>query len=72
MSERVRIAQPLVVGSRRIYPVVAEAVTGYGCGMAGTVLPLALIIEEDGRYTCALLGTDTLVSLLEKLGAAYL
>lgn len=72
MSDGVRFAAPLVVGSRTIYPVVAEAIAGYGSGMAGTVIPLALIIEEDGRYTCALLGTDTLVSLLEKLGAAYL
>jgi hypothetical protein len=72
MTTAVRLQEPLVLGGRRVFPVVAEACTGIGQGVVASVVPLALIIEEEGEYTVALLGIDSVAALLEKLGAAYL
>jgi hypothetical protein len=72
MTTAVRLQEPLVLGERRVYPVVAEAWTGFDQGGIASLVPLALIIEEGGEYTVALLGIDSVAALAERLGAAYL
>lgn len=72
MTAAVRLQEPLVLGRRRVFPVVAEACTGIGQGAFGSVVPLALIIEDEGEYSVALLAIDSVAALLEKLGSAYL
>ncbi len=72
MSSGVRLQGPFAYGNRKIYPVVAEASVSVGNGMIGSLVPLALIIEEDGTYSYMLLAADSLVAVLEKLAAVYI
>ena len=72
MSSGVRLQEPFVDGDRKIYPVVAEASVSVGNGMIGSLVPLALIIEEDGTYSYMLLAADSLVAVLEKLADLYI
>lgn len=67
MTATVRLQEPFVLGSRRVYPVVAEMTQIFGGGMVASVLPLALIIEEDGVFSYTLLEADSFIAVLEKL-----
>lgn len=67
MNASVRLQEPFVMGSRKIYPVVAEESMSMERGMMGSLVPLALIIEEDGNFSFALLAGESLLEILEKL-----
>ena len=67
MNANVRLQEPFVMGNRKIYPVVFEETMILESGMVGSLAPLALIIEEDGRFSCALLAGESFLEILEKL-----
>lgn len=72
MSATVRVQEPLVTGNRKIYPVVAEMSLTMGQGMMGSLIPLALIIEEDGTFSYILLEGESFPALLEKVAGTAL
>lgn len=67
MNANVRLQEPFVMGNRKIYPVVFEETMILESGMVGSLAPLALIIEEDGRFSFALLAGESFLEILEKL-----
>lgn len=71
MTATIGLQEPLVIGNRRIYPVVAATQAGLGEGFIASTRPLALIIEEAGVYSVTLLEGDSVTALLENLSAAY-
>jgi hypothetical protein len=71
MTATIRLQDPFIDGNRRIYPVVTDVEATFGPGAVGYLAPLALIIEEDGRVSCVLIGGDSIVAILEKLVAVY-
>ena len=72
MTAAVRLREPFIDGNRRIYPVVAETDLTISHGMVGSLIPLALIIEEEGKLSCALIEGDCIISILEKLACPAL
>jgi len=72
MTAGVRLQAPFIDGSRKIYPVVAETSMQGDYGIVGSLLPLALIIEENGDLSCALIEGDCIISILEKLACPAL
>lgn len=67
MTNGLTLQEPRVFGTRTIVPVVSESTVCYGPGMAGSVRPVALLIEEDGKWGIALLEGDSPAELLERL-----
>ncbi len=67
MTPAVRVQEPFVCGERKIYPVVAETSVAMPHGMTGGITPVALIIEENGIYSCTVLGAEPLERLLDLL-----
>ncbi len=72
MSTTVRVQEPLALGNRKIYPVVAEMFLTIGTGMMGSLLPLAFIIEEDGAFSYILLEGESFAAVLEKIAGTAL
>jgi|GEM_PF-4696240 hypothetical protein len=70
MNPTIRLQHPYTSGNRRIYPVVAEVVEISGNSIVASVVPLALLLEEEGVFSCILLGGDSLATCLEKLAGA--
>jgi hypothetical protein len=68
MTATIAVQAPVVIGSRRIYPVVAQSMETIGPGFVSSVRPLALIIEESGRYSIALIEGESVQGLLAGLG----
>jgi hypothetical protein len=71
VTATIRLQEPFIDGDRRIYPVVSCVSETFSHGTVGSLLPLALIIEEGTEVSCVLLGGDSLGAILEKLVAAY-
>jgi hypothetical protein len=67
MTANIRLQEPVTCGNRRIYPVISEVTVTFATGIAASLIPLALIIEEDGEYTYALFEGDSILSVIEKM-----
>ncbi len=67
MSTTVRVQEPLALGNRKIFPVVAEISLTLEQGMMGSLLPLAFIIEEDGMFSYILLEGKSFSAVLEQI-----
>ena len=67
MSEAFHLQEPLVCGNRTIIPVVSGTLVCHEHGVAGSLLPVALLIGENGSWSIALLEGDSVVALLEKI-----
>lgn len=62
-----RLREPFIWGSCRIYPVVSETCMVTPGGMMGSVNPVALLIEDEGKLSCTVLEGDSITAVLEKL-----
>jgi hypothetical protein len=67
MTAGLKLQEPRVFGTRTIVPVVSETSLCHGPCIVGSVRPVALLIEEDGKWGIALLEGDSLAELLERL-----
>ncbi|MFA4878056.1 MAG: hypothetical protein WC586_11650 [Methanoregula sp.] len=67
MTATLRLQEPFVLGDRKIYPVVAEVCVSMEHGMTVMVNPVAVIIEENGFFSGAVLDNTPLETILEQL-----
>ncbi len=67
MTGELKLQEPLFFGTRTIVPVVSETSLCHGPCMAGSVRPVALLIEEDGKWGISLLEGESPAVLLEQL-----
>ena len=67
MTATLRLQEPLILGDRKIYPVVSEICLSLEHGTTALLNPVALIIEENGHITCAVLGDLSPEDILGRL-----
>ncbi|WP_321506944.1 hypothetical protein [uncultured Methanoregula sp.] len=67
MTGTLRLQEPVIIGDRKIWPVVAEVCIIMEHGMTAMVNPVALIMEENGHFTGAVLGDTPLETILDRL-----
>jgi hypothetical protein len=67
MTGALRLQEPFISGSRKIYPVVAEVSWSAARGMTAMISPVAVIIEEDGRFSGAVFEEGSLEHIIGRL-----
>ena len=67
MTTALHLQEPVILGDRKIYPVVSEFCLSLEHGTTALLTPVALIIEENGQITCAILGDLSLDDILGRL-----
>ncbi|MFA4860045.1 hypothetical protein [Methanoregula sp.] len=67
MTAALRLQEPFVLGDRKIYPVVSEICFCMERGMTALVSPVAILIEENGQVTGAVLGDASLEDIIGRL-----
>jgi len=72
MNTEMRMQQPLICGNRRIIPVVRAQSFCYEHGMIASVQPVALMVEEGGKWGITLLEGDSVADFLENLVVSYM
>jgi hypothetical protein len=67
MTGRLRLQKPVIIGDRTIWPVVAEVWVTMEHGMTARINPVALIVEEKGHFTGAVLDDMSMETILDRL-----
>ena len=67
MTPVVRLLAPRVFGNRTIIPVIRETSFCHDNGMVASVIPVALIIGDEGAWGVALLEGESVPALLDSI-----
>ena len=67
MNTGVRIQQPVKCGHRTVFPIVRDSSFCHEGGAILSITPVALLIEEEGRWSFAPLEKGTCTDILGKL-----
>ena len=71
MTAALRLQEPFVLGDRKIYPVVSLVSLSLEHGTTALLNPVALIIEDHGHITCAVLGDASPEEIVGHLIAGF-